>query len=57
MGDKLLIFRYFEMLCDLWVLPDEKGCENTIHLKEEGHRCYILRRLIPDFAFIWRKSL
>ena len=42
-------------ICDLWVLPDGKGCEDTIHLKEEGHRCYILKRLIPDFAFVWRK--
>ena len=49
MGDKLLIQRHFDK--DKWFMgpSDGQDCEDTIHLKEKGHKCYIFRRLIPDF--------
>ena len=39
---------------DLLALPDERGLRDTIHLKEEAQRCYILEWLIPKFSCLWR---
>ena len=37
--------------------PDGQGCEDTFDLKEEWQRQYIMKRLIPDFAFVGRNCL
>ena len=34
---------------DFYLLPDEQGWQDTIHFKEEGHRCSILKSFVSVF--------
>ena len=41
---------------DFHILPVEQGWQDTIHFKEEGHKCSILKRFIFNCIPLTRNS-
>ena len=39
------------------LLPDDQGWQDTIHFKDEGHRCSILKRWVPSCTYFLRNLL
>ena len=42
---------------DFQLLPDDRGWQDTIHFKDEGHRCSILKTWIPSCTYFLRNIL
>ena len=45
------------LIDDFQLLPNNRGLQDTIHFKDEGHRCSILKGWVTPFTYFFRNIL